>query len=142
MEKLVNDWEFAKTLDKFLEVEVNPLGSEVNKAFGIVNDLNYKWRDEAQKEIGIAKYKQMDGKLRFLRSVYIEGKNLCVQHETLVNNLAKWYDKWYNDISNNGKQEAEIMEAQADMLNGIFSEIFEVLQPLNLDIKPPNALNL
>ena len=49
---------------------------------------------------------------------------------------------WRNDISNDGKQEAEMMEMQADLLHSIFEEIYEVLKPLGLYTKPPNGLNL
>jgi hypothetical protein len=35
-----------------------------------------------------------------------------------------------------------MMEMQADMLQGIFVEIYKALQPLGLDLKLPNAMNL
>ena len=57
--------------------------------------------------------------------------------------MSKVYDKWWNDISNEGKQETEIMSMQADMMNEMFGEIYKELKPLNLEgLKPPQALNL
>jgi hypothetical protein len=35
-----------------------------------------------------------------------------------------------------------MMSAQADFLNEIFSEMYKAIEPLNLDIKKPAALNL
>jgi hypothetical protein len=65
------------------------------------------------------------------------------QHEALVNSLSRWYDTWYANISNEGKQETELMSSQADMLNSIFTEIYNELKPLNLEgMKAPKAMNL
>ena len=138
---LVNDWEFAKQLDQFKAKVLDPQTKRVDDAFKIMSDLNYPWKDEAQRKLGQT---QMDN-YRVLwenyKKFHEEGKKLVLQHEALVDALSKWYDTWYNNISNDGKQETEIMEMQADMLNEIFVEIYKALEPLKLEIKPPKALN-
>ena len=80
--------------------------------------------------------------LAFYQEFHRQGMELVKQHEGLTNNLSKWYDTWYGGISNEGKQETEMMNIQADMLQEVFLEIYKELKPLNLDIKPPQALNL
>ena len=57
--------------------------------------------------------------------------------------MSKVYDKWYSDISNDGKQEVELMSCQADWLCEVFGEIYKELLPLNLGgMKAPAALNM
>jgi hypothetical protein len=142
MNEIVNNYEFAKELDRFKREELDPLDAEVDKAFKIISDLNYKWKDDEQRKVGNAKFDKMSARNAFLQKFYQEGMKLTLQHESLVNNLCKWYEVWRNDVSNDGKQEAEMMEAQAEILHKVFEEIYEALKPLKLDIKSPNGLNL
>jgi len=143
MSKLVNNYEFAKLLDEFKQAELDYLEKEIEKAEKIVSDILYPWKDEETRKVGVAKFDKMVSRFAFLQRFYKEGLEFATQHEDLVNKLCKWYDTWRTDISNDGKQEAEMMEMQADMLHGIFEEIYEVIKPLGLDeIKPPNGLNL
>lgn len=141
-EKMVNNYEFAKILDRFKREVLDPLDTEEDKAFKIISDLNYKWASDDQRKLANAKFDKLSARNAFYKKMYKAGMDLTLEHESLVNNLCKWYDKWYSDISNNGKQETEMMEMQADMLNEIFSEIYKALQPLGLDLKQPNAMNL
>lgn len=142
MNEIVNNYEFAKRLDLFKRDELDPLEAEVNKAEKIISDLHYKWKDEDQRKIGQIKFDKMLSRFAFLQKFYEEGMKLTLQHESLVNNLCKWYEVWRNDVSNDGKQEAEMMEMQAEILHKVFEEIYEALKPLKLDIKSPNGLNL
>jgi hypothetical protein len=140
---MVNNYEFAKILDSFKRDVLDPLEIEEGKAFKIISDLNYKWASDEQRKLANAKFDKMAARNAFYKKMYKAGMDLTLQHEKLVNSLCRWYDVWYNDISNNGKQEAEMMEMQADMLQGIFVEIYQALQPLELvDLKQPNAMNL
>ena len=140
--KMVNNYEFAKILDSFKRDVLDPLEIEEGKAFKIISDLNYKWASDEQRKLANAKFDKMAARNAFYKKMYKAGMDLALQHEKLVNSLCRWYDVWYNDISNNGKQEAEMMEMQADMLQNIFVEIYKALQPLGLDLKIPNAMNL
>lgn len=138
----VNDYEFSKYLESFRSKVLVPQIVKTEDARKIIEDPNYKWASEDQKKRGEAQYANYKDWKQFYQAFFDAGTRLVNQHENLVNLLSKWYDKWYDDISNEGKQESEMMSMQADMLNEIFCEIFKELQPLNLDIKPPLALNM
>ena len=142
MNEMVNNYEFAKILDQFKREVLDPMEEEEAKAFAMISDLNHKWASDEQFKIANARFDKLSARKSFYAKMYRSGMDLTIQHETLVNNLCKWYDRWYNDISNSGKQETEMMESQADMLHGIFCEIYKALEPLKLDIKLPNGLNL
>jgi hypothetical protein len=138
----VNNFAFANKLQSFKEKVLDPQIKRVAEAEKIMHDPNYKWGSEDAKKAGQAKYDGYKAWLTFYQTHYDEGVKLCTQHENIVNHLTKWYESWRNDISNEGRQETEIMSMQADMLNEIFSEMYSDLKPLNLDIKSPQALNL
>jgi len=139
----VNDYAFAKQIDLFKKEVLDKQETRVSEAKKIMDDPNYQWKDEAQKTTAKAKLDNMKWWLGFYQKHYDEARKLISQHERLVDSLSKWYDKWYADISNEGRQETEMMSMQADMLQEIFSEIYKTLQPLNLEgVKPPKALNL
>jgi hypothetical protein len=142
MENIVNNYEFAKLLDAFKAIEIIRLEKQVDEAFIIISDINYKWKDDNQKKSSQVRFDQMKTRLAWLLNFHKEGGRLVEQHEAMTNLLSKIYDYWYNNISNEGKQETEMMEMQADCLNEIFVSIYKALKPLNLDIKPPKALNL
>lgn len=139
----VNDYAFSKKLDVFKAKILDPQIERVNKAQEILKDPNHIWRDDDQKKAGQSQYDNYKAWLAVYQTHYDEGMRLCAQHERLVDKLSKWYDKWYSDISNDGKQEIELMQCQADWINEIFSEIYNELKVLNLDgMKQPQALNL
>ena len=138
----VNNWAFAKQLDWYKANEIDRLQNQIDEAKKILDDTTYKWRDAEQRKSADIRFAQMTKRLEGLTKFHQEGMTLVKQHETLVNQLSKWYDIWYKNISNDGKQETEIMSTQADMLQQIFEEIYKELLPLKLDIKPPSPLNL
>jgi hypothetical protein len=141
-EKMVNNYEFAKILDRFKREVLDPFDIEEDKAFKIISDLNYKWASDEQRKLANAKFDKMSARNAFYKKMYKAGMDLTLEHERLTNSLCKWYGKWREDISNEGVQESEMMSAQADFLNEIFSEIYKAIEPLNLDVKKPAALNL
>ena len=138
----VNNWAFAKQLDWYKANEIDRLQNQIDEAKKILDDTTYKWRDAEQRKSADIRFSQMTKRLEGLTKFHQEGMTLVKQHESLVNQLSKWYDIWYKNISNDGKQETEIMSTQADMLQQIFEEIYKELLPLKLDIKPPSPLNL
>jgi DNA polymerase III delta prime subunit len=142
-EKMVNNYEMAHVLDLFKRDILDPLEIEEDKAFKIISDLNYKWASDEQRKLANAKFDKMAARNAFYKKMYKAGMDLALEHERLTNSLCKWYSEWHENISNNGKQETEMMEMQADMLQNIFVEIYKVLLPLELvDLKQPNAMNL
>lgn len=139
----VNNYKFAEVLKTFEAKMVIPQRTRVANASKIMNDPNHHWTDINQRIAEEEQLKSYKAWSDFYETFLLEGNALCLQHETLVNHLSKWYDKWRNDISNEGVQEIEIMSMQAEFLNEIFSEMYKELQPLNLaGVKPPAALNM
>jgi len=139
----VNNYRFAEMLKVFESKVLIPQRAKYESAKKVMDNPNHPWKDQAQKDAGDAQYKSYKGFLDFYEAFYAEGLTLCTQHEQLTDHLSKWYDKWREDISNDGKQEVELMSSQADFLNEIFSEMYKELLPLNLkEMKSPAALNL
>jgi len=138
----LNNYAFANILNDFKKRYLDIQKGKVEKAMRIMDDPNYQWKDEAQKVAGKKQLEIYKVILADYETFYNEGNRLCVEHENLTNILCKLYDRWYNEVSNNGKQEKEMLSYQSDVLNEIFSELYKELKVLNLDIKPPAALNL
>ena len=133
----VNDWAFARQMESFKLKILDPQTKKVNEAQAIMDNRQYPWAGKEQYEAAEAKLKSYKQLLAFHLELYKKAMTLINQHENLVNNLSKWYDCWYDNISNDGKQETELMSSQADMLGEIFLAIYQELKPLNLNIKPP-----
>ena len=138
----VNNYAFANKLQSFKERVLDVQKEKVQKAEKIMHDPNYTWESEEKKKAAQAQYDAYKAWMAFYQSHYDEGMKICAQHERLVDKMSKVYDRWYNEVSNEGKQETEIMSLQADALNEIFAEIYQELKPLGLDIKAPAALNM
>jgi hypothetical protein len=139
----VNNYKFASQLDLYKSKEVDALAKNVDDAKAIMADTKRVWATPEGKEASVARLEQMKQRLARLQAFHAEGMELVKQHEALVNSLSKWYDLWWQNISNEGKQETELMSSQADMLNSIFTEIYNELKPLNLEgMKAPKAMNL
>jgi hypothetical protein len=142
-ESMVNNWKFAEQLDQYKSRELDPLVKEVDAAFKIMTDINYKWVDEEQKKLSQAKYDRISARLLFIKAFLEDGIVLVRQHEDLVTLLSKLYDTWYSEVSNDGKQETDLMEGQALKINEIFTELFNALKPLGLEgVKPPKENNI
>ena len=137
----VNDFKFAELLKQYQAKVLAPQIKRRAEAFTDFEKVS-KGTDKEATEVANAKVANYDAWLKFYQQFYDEGIKLCTQHENIVNHLSKWYGKWREDISNEGRQETELMSSQADMLNEIFSEMYSDIKPLNLDIKPPKAMNL
>ena len=139
----VNNYAFSNKLESFKAKILDPQITRVAEAEKIMHDPNYAWKDEEARKAGQAKYDNYKAWQTFYQSFYDEGVKLTTQHENLTNLMSKIYDKWYSDISNEGKQETELMSIQADWLAEIFGDIYKELLPLNLTgMKPPAPLNL
>lgn len=138
----VNNYAFANKLQAFKERVLDPQIKKTEDAKKILEDPNHKWENEDQKKRGKAQYDVYAAWLTFYQAHYNEGIKLCVQHENLVNKMSNIYDNWFQNISNEGRQETELMSSQADMLQGLFVELYEELKPLGLNLPMPQALNM
>jgi len=137
MNKVVNNWKCAEHLTKFKISHIEPLEVEVDKAFKIITDLNYKWSSDEQRVFANKKFNKMNETLRDFKNLFDNVNELILQHEDLVNQMVKWYDLWRNNIALDGKQPRELMSLQAKILNDIFTEIYTCIEPLGLEIKKP-----
>jgi hypothetical protein len=137
-------YNFLYTILRVFESKVIiPQRKKVADATKIMNDPTYKWRDEPQKVAGKEQLRIYNQWLQFYETFYAEGLALTVQHESLVNKMSKIYDSWYQNISNEGKMETELMSMQADLLCELMGEIYKELLPLNLPgMKAPAPLNM
>lgn len=132
----LNNFKFGTVLDEFEAHLIKPMEEELKKANEIILDPNYPWK-EGQKDKALARRDSMS-KIAIMYSEYHRhGGILASQHETLVNKLSEIYACWYNNISNKGKQPTEMMDSQADMLQNIFKDIYDILEPLKLPIEKP-----
>lgn len=139
----LNNYAFANKLEQFNQRVLQPHKEKVARAEAIMHDPNYKWESEEKRKTAQAQYDSYKAWLVFYQTHYDEGVKFTSQHEQLANSLSKWYDLWYKNISNEGRQETEMMKMQADMLQEIFTEMYTELKSLNLpDVKQPQALNL
>jgi hypothetical protein len=139
----VNNYKFSEVLKTFEMKMVIPQRTKVANAQKIMDDPNHPWKDEDQKKAGEKQLDAYKSWMYYYETFLEEGNKLCLQHETLVNKMSKIYDNWYQNISNEGKQEVELMSSQADLLNELMGELYKELLPLNLTgMKPPQGLNL
>ena len=139
----VNNWQFAKNLDNFKAKVLDPQIERTRKAEEIIHDEKHIWASEEQKKIARAQYDSYKAWLTLFQVHYDEAMKLIQQHENLVNKMSKIYDSWYQNISNEGKQETELMSSQADILCELMGELYKELAPLNLPgMKQPSPLNM
>src|SRR5512138_2529602 len=112
----VNNWEFSKHLQNFNTKILEPQKKRVVDAEVIMHNPAHPWKDEAQKQAGAKQLEVYKAWLLVYSTHYEAGKQLVQQHENMVNLLAKWYNVWRENVSNEGRMETEIMGSQADML--------------------------
>jgi hypothetical protein len=138
----VNDFKYAELLKQY---QAKVLAPQIKRRADAQSDFEKvsKGTDREAIEVAKAKVGNYDAWLKFYEQFYDEGLRLCTQHESLTNKMSKIYDRWYSDISNEGKQEIELMSSQADLLCELMGELYKELLPLNLPgMKPPSPLNM
>ena len=133
----LNNWEFAKALDVFKAKMIDTQQKRVDDAYKIMEDPKYKWDSPEQEKAGQAKLDSYLSWLKFYKEHHEQGMALVRQHENIVSMMAGWYNSWYENISNEGLQESELMSMQAEMLGKIFADMYKELSVLKLDLKPP-----
>jgi hypothetical protein len=137
-----NDYQYAELLKTYQAKVLIPQIKRRTEAFADFEKIS-KGTDKEAIEVAKAKVANYDVWLKFYQQFHDDGIKLCTQHEGLTNLMSKIYDNWYNNISNEGKQEIELMQSQADMLCELMGELYKELLPLKLEgIKPPHGINL
>lgn len=135
--RLVNNYEAAMEIDSFKAMYLDPLKAQVQKAYAILQDEKCEWQNDAQKEKAKEKYNYLDSQLINYTRLYNTMYKLIKEHEGLVTVISDLYAAWHNNVSFRGKQQREMMEEQARILQGIFVTIYDMLKPLGLDIPQP-----
>lgn len=133
---MVNDWKAAKELDVFVKLFLDPSTERTLEARKILEDPNYKWK-KGEKDRAKAKFQKIEGENINLHRFVNAVRGLIDDHEALTDTLTEVYSAWYNNIASDGKQPTEMMSMQAEILQYQFHRIFEALEELKLDLKPP-----
>lgn len=136
---MTDNWEAAKELDRFYNTFIKPLDAKVTEAKEIYKTT--KWKNEDQKARGKKKLDLMEGELINMTFFHTAVKKLVMAHENQTNMLTEIYAKWYKDIATEGIQPAEMMGLQAAGLQGIFQRIYDAIEPLKLELHPPQIIN-
>lgn len=140
-DKLVNNWKAASELESFKQKYLDPLNKRVVEARAILDSPEQKWKGD-QKARAKNKYQMLDTQNIDFHRLYNAVMELIQQHEKQTDLIVQIYQDWYNNISVQGSQPAEMMNAQAAMLQGMLYRIYEAIEPLNLDFKPPNKIEV
>jgi len=135
-EKLVNNWKAAEELESFKQKYLDPLNKKVEEARAIMDDPEQKWKGD-QKLRAKAKYQALDTQNIDFHRLYNAIMELILQHEKQTDLLATIYQDWYNKISQKGIQPAEMMAMQAAVLQKIFEKIYDIIEPLKLELPKP-----
>jgi hypothetical protein len=136
--ELANNYEAARRLDAFVRVYIDPLVSKIDNAEKLFKDEKYKWKvgEKARAEV---KYEQLVDRCTEFKLFAEDIKKLIQQHEGTISKLCDIYYKWYENIAYNGKQQREMMKEQVNMLQEIFTSIFEIIEPIvENELKAPD----
>jgi len=124
-------------MDQFKEKHIDPLDKRIQEARAIFKDTNKKWKEGELQKMK-KKYEEIQDSYTYLLTLHSYIYRLIRQHEGLVSKLCDLYATWYLDISNDGKQSTEMMQTQADILQGIFTDLYNLLEPIiKNDLKAP-----
>ena len=126
MSKLINNWEAAEDLQRFKAMYVDPLIRKHEKHLKHLEELRAKGGDCRHQEDMV---QRLEGQMINFSHLHSSMLKLIGQHEELVDRLSEMYAKWYNDISTKGQQPREMMAIQAEMLQQIFTDLNNILNP-------------
>ena len=134
--KIVNNWDAAKELERFKNRYLDPLDKKFEEAKSIIEDSTYPWKKNI-KERAIERFKELDTEVIDFHRLYNAMFELIQQHEGATNVMTEIYSKWYHKVSYEGQQMSEMMSSQAEVLQELFQLLYNTIEPLKLDLKPP-----
>lgn len=135
---MVNNWKGAPVLDMFKANFVDPTVKRYEDAKKEFDEHNFQ--GEGHKERSKKKLQIWEGQMINITKVYNAFKELILQHEAQTDMLTEIYQKWYIKVAYEGIQPAEMMGSQAAIVQEIFQRIYDVIEPLNLEIYPPETI--
>lgn len=133
----VNNWRAEKYVARFYNKYCVEINAKVEAAREIMNNPKYPWENKDQKEKAAKRLAILDTQNIDYHSYYREVSVIVHQHEQLASTLSELYSAWLHKVSYKGQQPNEMMKMQAEELQKIFIKIYECIEPLGLDIKPP-----
>jgi hypothetical protein len=116
-----------EVIDIWRKKYAEPYHIETQKAMAIVKDPEYKWRDKDQKEFAELKYKKMDTANIDNFIMLNTMRKLVTEHNLMIAALKRLYLTWSTQVAYEGKQQKEMMQGQADILQEIFTEINKLI---------------
>ena len=135
--KLTNNYEAVNEIALFRKRYIDPLRERVGNGRKVMNNPDHKWKDEKEKKAFKERFDQMQIRINDYDVLYDKVLKLAREHEGLVDLLAQLYVRWHTDVSFQGEQQKEMMSGQAEVLQSIFVMLFEVLDPLCLQLPKP-----
>lgn len=118
----------AEILEIWMKKYDQPHSDHTAKAFAILNDPNHPWKDDAQKDLAIQKYQKLETE-DIDNAILINSMHELIQkHNEMVAVLKRLYLTWSIQVAYEGVQQKEMMQGQADILQGIFDEIKKILE--------------
>jgi hypothetical protein len=140
-EQIINNYEVARELDSFNLLYIISISNRITEANKVLMDKNRVWKNNSLNEAKMA-LNEMESKLINFKRLYNAFYKLMHQHEKLTSRLFDIYNNWYTNVAYEGKQPVEMMGSQADVLQGIFSEIYNFIEPIvKNELKAPNHEN-
>lgn len=127
----MNNYKAVNQAEKFRESLMKPMEESIKVANNVIGDSTYPWTSEDQKEKAIAKKKHLEETLEQYQQMYDAVYDLAKDHEGVIDELVKQYLIWHKDISYDGVQQREMMQGQADLLQGVFRSIFKIIKTVN-----------
>lgn len=126
MATVINNWDAAQELQRFKGMYIDVLIKKHDAAKENL-DLLHKRRENCDHQ---QKYvKRLEGQMINFSRLHSSMLKLIAQHEDLVDKLSEMNAKWFHDISMDGVQPKEMMGIQAEMLQEIFTELNNILNP-------------
>jgi RNase adaptor protein for sRNA GlmZ degradation len=135
-EKKVNNWEAANELERFKQRYSDPLKERITNARNILTEKDRVWpsgdRKRAEDKLAMLETTNLD-----YQKLHDAVNQLIKHHEAQTTTLTELYTKWYNNISVDGDKPLEMMGMQIEIMQELFRDIYEIIEPLKLDLKPP-----
>lgn len=134
---LVNNYEAINEAGVFRKKYIVPLQERSANARKVFGDADHKWKDDKEKKAAQKKFDDIQERVNDYNVLYDKVLKLAREHEGLVDLLTQQYMRWHGQVSFSGQQQKEMMQGQADILQDIFTQIYEALDNLCLYLPKP-----
>lgn len=137
-EEWINNYGAARELDAFKKMYLDTLNKRIEKAKEVLDDKKYPWKENGR-EKALKAFKEIEGQNINFHRLYNAVFKMIGQHEKLTSRLCDLYSKWYEQVAWEGQQPKEMMSGQVEILQAIFTEIYNFIEPIvKNEIKAPS----